>query len=205
MPEQLGTIIKAYRERNNLSLREFSGRCGISKSYLATLEKGISRRAQKPLNPSTKTISAIADAMKVDREEMLSVLGIEIKKQKFVWEPATKPEPFQHIPITQKNFEEAVRESRFILLPFRPPRVYETVYLAVKHMDGYILPFTVTKASGGTFRAHSISANTIEFSLFDIERSVFLTEEGAEQEVIRWRKGLGLDTPEEKSSSQQKT
>ncbi len=197
MSEQLGTIIKTYREKNNLSLRKFSEQCGIGKSYLFTLEKGVSRRGKRPLSPSVETVSAIADAMKVDREELLSVLGIEIKKEKFVWKPEhERVEPFKHIPVTQKNFEAAVRESRFILLPFRPPRVYETVYLAVKRMNGYVLPFTVTKASGGTFRANNISASTIDFSLYDIERSVFLTEEGAKKEVEQWRRALGITANE---------
>ena len=59
----LGEFIKEYRERNNLSQRQFAIRCGLSNGYISMLEDGKNPKTGKPLVTKIENIMKIASAM----------------------------------------------------------------------------------------------------------------------------------------------
>lgn len=66
----IGKIIKAYREKNGITMQEFSDASGISKAYISMLEKGKHPQHGKPINPSYEVIEKAARAMGVSVNEL---------------------------------------------------------------------------------------------------------------------------------------
>lgn len=67
--ESLGVFIRAQRRMADLSLREMAKVAGVSDAYLSQLERGLHQ-------PSVRVIHAIADALEVSAETMLSQAGL---------------------------------------------------------------------------------------------------------------------------------
>lgn len=72
---ELGEFIKKYREENDLSLREFANKSGLSHAYIAKLESGIDPRSGKKVEPTLDTIKKIADATDTQLIEILKLMG----------------------------------------------------------------------------------------------------------------------------------
>lgn len=80
----LGEIVKEYRAKNNLSLREFASKCGMSHSYIAMLESESNSKTGEPMVPTITTINKIArgmgktiDALIAEADDMLVSLSKE--------------------------------------------------------------------------------------------------------------------------------
>ena len=73
----LGNLIKEYRLNNNLSLRDFAQRCGLSHTYISALEKNIDPRTGKPIAPTLDAVKYISKGMNISIEEMLKILDDE--------------------------------------------------------------------------------------------------------------------------------
>lgn len=98
----LGNLIKEYREKNKLSLREFAKKCGLSHTYISALEKNIDSRTGKPIAPTLDTVKYISKGMNMPIEEILKILDDE---QEFKMnEEAPKYETqFYLCPVYRKN------------------------------------------------------------------------------------------------------
>lgn len=72
---KLGEIIKKYREENNLSLREFAEKCGLSHAYIAKLEEGKDPRSGKNIEPTIDTVKKISEAMNMPLDKLLKAIG----------------------------------------------------------------------------------------------------------------------------------
>ena len=59
----LGEMVKEYREKNNLSLRAFASKCGMSHSYIAMIENEENSKTGEPIIPTITTINKIAKGM----------------------------------------------------------------------------------------------------------------------------------------------
>lgn len=70
----LGTIIKNYRIKHDLSLRDFSKKCDLSYTYISMLEKGSDYRNNKPLSPTLDAINKIASGLNISLEELLKIM-----------------------------------------------------------------------------------------------------------------------------------
>ncbi|WP_422444296.1 helix-turn-helix domain-containing protein [Thermoanaerobacterium sp. DL9XJH110] len=71
----LGEVIKKYREENNLSLREFADKCGLSHAYIAKLEEGKDPRSGKNIEPTLDTVKRISEAINLPLDELLQMIG----------------------------------------------------------------------------------------------------------------------------------
>ncbi len=71
----LGLIIKEYREKNRLSMDDFSYKSGLSKSYISMLEKNNNPSTGKEIAPTIDVIKKVANAIKIDFNELFSMLG----------------------------------------------------------------------------------------------------------------------------------
>ncbi|QDZ73458.1 helix-turn-helix domain-containing protein [Bacillus cereus] len=75
MKRTLGEIIKDYRLKNKLSLRDFAQKCDVSHTYIDKLEKGIDSRTGKPVEPTLLVIEKISKAMNKRTETLLEEIG----------------------------------------------------------------------------------------------------------------------------------
>ncbi|MGE1215432.1 helix-turn-helix domain-containing protein [Bacillus toyonensis] len=75
MKRTLGEIIKDYRLKNKLSLRDFAQKCDVSHTYIDKLEKGIDSRNGKPVEPTLLIIEKISKALNKKTETLLEEIG----------------------------------------------------------------------------------------------------------------------------------
>lgn len=184
----LGKIIERYRKRNLISMRQFAKDAGISPSYLLCLERGTHPDTGELIEPSFETIQKCAAAMKMDVFILMSKLGIDADKDTAIEEGAIAPPmlnsgsevvPFEYISLTQENFEQAVRERRILLLPFRAPQKGRFVYVINDEYD-MVIPYEIKEVYGGVYAAAS-EMGKIRFTLFDIDRTVFSDRKKADE------------------------
>lgn len=76
MKRTLGEIIKDYRFKNKLSLRDFAQKCDVSHTYIDKLEKGFDSRTGKPVEPTLLVIEKISKAMCKRTETLLEEIGV---------------------------------------------------------------------------------------------------------------------------------
>lgn len=70
----LGDLVKEYREKQNISMEEFSKMCNLSKGYISMLENNINPRNNKPIAPTLPTIRKIAVAMNEEVDSILKAM-----------------------------------------------------------------------------------------------------------------------------------
>lgn len=70
----LGKIIKEYRDDNKLSMDDFANKSGLSKPYVAMLEKNYNPASKKEIIPTVDTISKCAKAMDIEFNDLFNVL-----------------------------------------------------------------------------------------------------------------------------------
>ena len=68
----LGEFIKAYREKNELSQRQFADKSGVSNGYISMLEKNENPKTGQPLSPSMPVLKKIASAMGMTVNDLCS-------------------------------------------------------------------------------------------------------------------------------------
>lgn len=71
---KLGELIQEYRNKNNLSQRQFALACGVSNGFISMIEKNINPNTQESITPSIKKLKQIADAMHLTLMELCSLV-----------------------------------------------------------------------------------------------------------------------------------
>lgn len=69
--ENIGDLIREYRQSHGLSMEEFGKRAGLSKAYISLIERGKNTRSNKPIVPSIDTMKSIADGLEMDLDVLL--------------------------------------------------------------------------------------------------------------------------------------
>lgn len=75
MTVYLGKIIKEYRDDNKLSMDGFANKTGLSKPYIAMLEKNFNPKSKKEIIPTVDTIAKCAKAMDIEFNDLFNVLN----------------------------------------------------------------------------------------------------------------------------------
>ena len=70
----LGDIIKKYREENSATMEQVAKLCDITKGYVAMLERNINSKTGKPVKPTIETILKVCDGLRLDINEVFSLL-----------------------------------------------------------------------------------------------------------------------------------
>jgi len=70
VPNRLGDRLRSLRAERGLTQTELASRAGLSRAYLAALERGLSSATKRPPNPTRGTLSAIARALGVTVESL---------------------------------------------------------------------------------------------------------------------------------------
>ncbi len=73
----LGEAIKKYRDEHDLSMRAFAAKCGLSVTYISSLEKGITPRGIKPA-PTIETYKLISEAMGVELDAFIRMVNDKV-------------------------------------------------------------------------------------------------------------------------------
>ncbi|MFP5020396.1 helix-turn-helix domain-containing protein [Pseudonocardia phyllosphaerae] len=81
----LGGFIRAQRQMAKLSLREMAAMTKVSNAYLSQVERGLHQ-------PSLKVLRSIADALRLDTDQMLSRAGWSVRDEHEAHEAAPDPE-----------------------------------------------------------------------------------------------------------------
>lgn len=93
---KLGDVIKTYRSRNNVSLRQFEEKSGLSRSYISLLER------DKVESPTYKSIEKTAAGMGITVDSLLSLLddeqNISLEDADTVTPPAVRVNVYGKIP-----------------------------------------------------------------------------------------------------------
>ena len=91
----LGGFIRAQRQLAKLSLREMAAMTSVSNAYLSQVERGLHQ-------PSLKVLHAIADALQLSTEQLLSRAG---------WVTAAPGEAAAPAPVSPNSTEDAIRND----------------------------------------------------------------------------------------------
>ena len=70
----LGDLIKEYRNKNEMSLRDFAKKCGLSHTYISALEKKYDSRNGKLIAPTLDAVKYISKAMNIPLDNFLKIL-----------------------------------------------------------------------------------------------------------------------------------
>lgn len=70
----LGEIIKEYRNKNGASMEYVANLCGITKGYVAMLEKNINSKTGKPVKPTIETIIKVCNGLNLDYDSVFEML-----------------------------------------------------------------------------------------------------------------------------------
>lgn len=68
----LGDIIKQYRYDTHSTMETVANLCGITKGYVAMLEKNINPKTNRPIKPTLETILKVCKGLKLDVDEVFS-------------------------------------------------------------------------------------------------------------------------------------
>jgi transcriptional regulator with XRE-family HTH domain len=69
---EIGVAIKRYRDKANVSLRDFAAKCGTSHSYIAMLETGKNSKTGEPIVPSITMLKKIAHGMDMSVNDLIT-------------------------------------------------------------------------------------------------------------------------------------
>ena len=71
---KLGDLIREYREKQNISQRQFADRCGLSNGYISMIEKGVNPNTGKPIIPTLPQLNKIAKGLNLSVMEMFEAV-----------------------------------------------------------------------------------------------------------------------------------
>lgn len=119
----LGDVIKEYRKQNDLSLRGFANKCGLSYTYISMLEKNKDYRTGKPIAPTLDSVKYIAKAMNISIDDLLKIIDDEQEFKLNEKTPKFEKKQYYMCPVYgqisagQPNWAEECIEGR---LPINP-------------------------------------------------------------------------------------
>ncbi|MBI2862602.1 MAG: helix-turn-helix transcriptional regulator, partial [Chloroflexi bacterium] len=71
----LSQLLRAWRSRKRLSLREVAAEAGVSAGYVQQLEAGFDPRSGRPIQPSPTVLQRIAAALGAPYEALMAAAG----------------------------------------------------------------------------------------------------------------------------------
>lgn len=70
----LGDVIKSYRDENKVSMEYVANLCGITKGYVAMLEKNVNSKTGRPVKPTIETIVKVCNGLHLDFNSVFNSL-----------------------------------------------------------------------------------------------------------------------------------
>ena len=69
----IGNLIKQYRKKHKISLRDFAEECGISHSYIAMLESGKNSKTGEKIIPTITMLKKVSIGLHLSLTELIAV------------------------------------------------------------------------------------------------------------------------------------
>lgn len=95
----IGKIIYNYRKEHNLSMDKFAEKSGLSKSYIAMLEKNLNPSTGKTITPTIDVIKKIANATMMDFDDLFSIMDDDTIISVNTLSPTSDEEIYQKLKI----------------------------------------------------------------------------------------------------------
>jgi len=92
---KLSAIIIDYRERMQISQREFARRCDLSNSYISFLEKETNPKTGRPMVPTIEQYKKLADGMNITLQTLFEKLDDDAPVSLHI-SPAVTESPHTH-------------------------------------------------------------------------------------------------------------
>lgn len=70
----LGDIIKQYRQQHGVSMEYVANLCGITKGYVAMLERNINSKTGRPVKPTVETIAKVCNGLHLNIDAVFNQL-----------------------------------------------------------------------------------------------------------------------------------
>ena len=70
----LGEYIVKYREKHDLSQRQFANRCGVSNAYISNIEAGFNPHTGKPISPSVVSLKKLAAGLGLTVNDLTMII-----------------------------------------------------------------------------------------------------------------------------------
>lgn len=109
----LGDIIKKYRTENGSSMEYVANLCGITKGYVAMLEKNVNSKTGRPVKPTIETIVKVCNGLHLDLNTVFESLDDDYE----ITIPASPATPLQltkqeeHLVISFRGLNDEGREK----------------------------------------------------------------------------------------------
>lgn len=108
---KLSTIISEYRERMQISQREFARRCDLSNSYISFLEKDVNPKTGRPMVPTIEQYKKLADGMGVSLQKLFEMLDEDSPVSLSSLEPEAEPPANDDIRILVQRLNKLTPEQ----------------------------------------------------------------------------------------------
>ena len=84
---RLSAIVSDYRQKMQISQREFARRCGLSNSYISFIENEYNPRTKKPITPTLEQYQKIAAGMGITVHQLFEQLDDDSPVDLIVFNP----------------------------------------------------------------------------------------------------------------------
>ena len=107
---KLSNIVIDYRNRMQISQREFARRCGLSNSYISFIENEYNPRTGKPIVPTIEQYQKIASCMDMSVHQLFELLDEDSPVDLHL--PSQTPEQDPQIRIVSGMMEKMSEEQK---------------------------------------------------------------------------------------------
>ena len=108
---KLSTIISEYRDRMQISQREFARRCDLSNSYISFLEKDVNPKTGRPMVPTIEQYKKLADGMGISLQKLFEMLDEDSPVSLSSQEPEADPPANDDIRILVQRLNKLTPEQ----------------------------------------------------------------------------------------------
>lgn len=108
---KLSTIISEYRDRMQISQREFARRCDLSNSYISFLEKDVNPKTGRPMVPTIEQYKKLADGMGISLQKLFEMLDEDSPVSLSSQEPEAEPPANEDIRILVQRLNKLTPEQ----------------------------------------------------------------------------------------------
>ena len=103
----LGDVIKSYRVNNKVSMEYVAKLCGITKGYVAMLEKNINSKTGRPVKPTIETIVKVCNGLHLDLNAVFDSLDDDYE---IALSPSSSSAPELELTEQEKRLIDTYRE-----------------------------------------------------------------------------------------------
>lgn len=114
----LGDVIKSYRDENKVSMEYVANLCGITKGYVAMLEKNVNSKTGRPVKPTIETIVKVCNGLHLDFNSVFNSLDDDYEINISTSQPSSSMQLTEQEEILVENFHRLSDSQKVRLLAY---------------------------------------------------------------------------------------